>query len=171
MEYEKIYPRNWNFNCAQSGMHPNWSFDNAREFALITQSLGIEPWKIFPGTRQVMIETYDPVTSYQLSILAESIRNSKLGSKVSKVWMAGRYIIYINYIGHVDDEIASKIADFKLGDKIQDLVSDEIAEVVEVTDNAFGLKFEYGGMFHLYDKKIVKCQYKLVKSNEEVLSR
>lgn len=104
MEYEKIYPRNWSFKCAQSGVHPDWSFDNAREFAQIAQSLGIEPWEVFPGTHQVMMETYNAVTPYQISLLAEAIQKSVLGEIVAKVWAVGHSIIYINYIDDLDED-------------------------------------------------------------------
>lgn len=165
MKYEKVSARRWDFNCAESGFHPEWAFDNARDFALIAQEKGIEPWKIFPGTRQVMIETYDQVTPYQLSVFAKALEDSKRSCKlIEKVWMAGNYVIYIDYVGGVDYEKASKIPDFKVGDKLKHLVSGEIAKVVEVTDDAFGLVFNKGSFTHHYEKKIVKCQYKLIKS-------
>jgi len=162
MKYEKVYPRSWVFNCAMSGMHPNWSFDNAHEFALIAQSLGIEPWQIFPGTRQVMMETYDSVTSYQISLLAEAIQKTALGKKVAKVWTAGQYIIYINYIGGVDDELAAKLPEFEVNNVLQHLVSDEVVTVTEVGDNYYTIR-ESSGYTYRVSKSIIKCGYKLKK--------
>jgi len=162
MKYEKIYPRNWNFNCAQSGIHPNWSFDNARDFALIAQSLGIEPWQIFPGTCQVMMETYDSVTTYQISLLAEAIQKSDLGKKVAKVWSAGHSTIYIDYVGGADEELAAKLPDFKVGNVLQHLVSDEVVTVTEVGDDYYTIR-ESSGYTHRICKSIIKCGYKLKK--------
>jgi len=162
MKYEKIYPRNWNFKCAQSGIHPTWSFDNARDFALIAQSLGIEPWRIFPGTRQVMMETYDSVTAYQISLFAEAIQKSKLGKKVAKVWTIGPFTIYINYVGAADEALAAKLPEFNVGDVLQHLVSDEVVTITEIGTNYYGVQ-DSSGYTHRASKSIVKCGYKLKK--------
>jgi hypothetical protein len=102
MEYNKVPARKWQFNCAESGMHPNWSFDRARDFSAMAQEVGIEPWKVFPGTRQVQMETYDEVSPYQVSLLAQNIEKSKLGKQVAKVWMSGSYRINIDYVEKPD---------------------------------------------------------------------
>jgi len=97
MEYIKVNARPYNFNCAESGMHPNWSFDRARKLVKLAQSVGIEPWTVFPGTSQVNIETYDSVTIYQISLFASIVEKSDLKDKIEKIWVAGLDHILINY--------------------------------------------------------------------------
>lgn len=162
MKYEKIYPRKWNFKCAQSGMHLDWSLNNARDFALLAQSIGMEPWEVFPGTRQVGIETYDQVTNYQVSLFAEAIQKSKLGRKVAKVWIAGQRTIYIDYVGSADKKLAAKLPEFEVGDVLRHLVSDKIVTVIEVGNDYYTIR-ESSGYNHRVHKCIVKCSYKLKK--------